>query len=155
LRIREVSLQHDQAAAQGKEPMASLPYEVTIWDEMAQVVNEILKHPGLLSRLLAALADDVVITPHGGAQHMGEALPRFSPFKDELPYSKHGSHYCGTPGGINGPAGNVTVDPGGIDTSDPKTPGDFNAPHTGKNRSCMQRSLQPIYDANGGPACNK
>jgi hypothetical protein len=155
LRIRDISLQHDQLAAQGKEPKAELAYEVPIWDEMAQVVNTVLQHPGLLERLLASLANDVVVTPKGGAMDMGDALSKFVTYKDELTYNKHGTHYDGTPGGINGPAVNLTVDANGYDTSDPKTPVDNQLPRNGKNISCMQRSLQLITDANGGPACNK
>ena len=161
LRLREIAVQHDATAAGGTEPMASLAYEVPIWDEMAQVIWTMTKKPQLMQRLLAALADPVVLSPQGGAKDMGDALAKFAAFRDEMTYNQKGTHYDGSPhgsgyaGGVNGPAVNLTVDPNGNDTSDPKTPVDNSQPRAGKNRSCLQRSLQLIQDANGGPACNK
>src|SRR6185312_3475487 len=38
LNLRQIALQHDQLAAGGSEPSASLAYNVPIWDEMAQVI---------------------------------------------------------------------------------------------------------------------
>ncbi|APR81002.1 Hypothetical protein A7982_06349 [Minicystis rosea] len=153
LRIREISLQHDALAAQGKEKKAELAYEVPIWDEMAKIVDDILKKPALLQGLLEALAGNTVVTPYGNAQHMGDALSRFVSFRDGLTYDKYGTHTDGSAGGINGPAVNVTV--GGNAHDDPKTPIDRSQPQTGDNMSCLQRSLMLIHDANGGPACNK
>ena len=161
LNLRQIALQHDALAAGGTEPKAGLAYTVPIWDEMAQVVWAITKKPGLMAGLLGALADQAVVTPvtspYGPTtQHMGEALSKFCTYKDQLAYNRHGVHYDGsTGGGINGPAVNVTVDPSGNDFSDPKTPVDNTMPRTGANMSCLQRSLQLIADANGGPACNK
>jgi hypothetical protein len=155
LRIREISLQHDMLAAQNKEAKAELAYEVPIWDEMAVVLGGITRRPGLLQALLVAMANDVVVTPVANAQHMGDAMSKFAMYKDQLRYNPSGKHYDGSQGGINGPAVNLTIDPNGSDTSDPRTPVDNSAPKTGKNMSCLQRSLQLIHDANGGPACNK
>ncbi len=157
LRLREIAQQHDALAASGSERMASLAYNVPIWDEMAQVIWAITKKPGLMKALLAALADPSVIkpSPDGNAMNMGDAISRFAQFKDQLNYNKNGTHYDGSHGGINGPAVNLTVDPTGNDTSDPQTPVDNTMPRTGTNRSCLQRSLELIHDANGGPACNK
>lgn len=176
LRIREISLEHDELAAQGKEPKAELPYEVPLWDQMALVVEDILAHPGMLKGLLEGLADDTVVTPCeelqsvppwvapnafpldcGGVQHMGETVSKFMTFRDELTYNRSGSHYDGTgvPHGINGPAVNLTVSPTGGAFDNPKTPVDRAQPLRGKNRSAMQRSLQLIYDTTGGPSCNK
>ena len=155
LRIQEIAKQHDLVAAGGTEKLASLAYEVPIWDELAKIVADILHHPGLLTNLLAGLADDTTVTKFGGANHMGEALSKFASFRDELTYDKFGTHLDGSPGGINGPAVNLTVSPNGGATDDPKTPVDRTKPQTGKNMSDLQKSLQLIHDANGGPACNR
>lgn len=156
LRVREISKQHDALAEQGVEKKAELAYEVPIWDEMAQIINEILQHPGLMEGLLKALASDAVVKPHGNADHMGMALSYFMKFRDEMTYNKYGTRYDPTnnPGyGINGLAINVTI--GGNSTQDPQTPVDRTKPQSGTNRSCLERSLMLIHDANGGPACNK
>ena len=166
LNLRAIAAQHDVLAAGGTEPSASLAYTVPIWDEMAQVLSDITKKPGLMAALLGAMADQAVVTPvtspYGPTtQHMGDALSKLSSFRDQLSYNKQGTHYDGSAhnsgysGGINGPAVNLTVDPTGNDFSDPKTPIDNTMPRTGTNISCLQRSLQLIADANGGPACNK
>ncbi len=155
LKLRDIAASHDAAAAAHTEPLASLAYSVPIWDEMAQVVWAITKKPGLMKALLAALADNTVNNPYGNALNMGDALSKFVTFKDQLTYNKHGTHYDGSAGGINGPAVNLTVDPNGNDQSDPQTPVDNTMPRTGTNMSCLQRSIQLIADANGGPACNK
>jgi hypothetical protein len=146
LKIREIAKQHDQLAAQGSEKKAELAYEVPLWDEMGAIVDRILEHPGLLQALLAAMADDTAVTPIGNAKHMGDAMSRFVSFRDELTYDKFN---------INGPAVNITVSANGGATDDPKTPVDRTQPQTGKNMSCMQRSLALIHAADGGPACNK
>jgi hypothetical protein len=160
LNIRAISAQHDMNAAAGTEMPASLAYDVPIWDQMAQQVFRITQHPGLVQGLLAAMADPTVVTPTGNALHMGDAMSKFAHFKDQLTYNKLGTHYdLMTPGGINGPAVNLTVDPNGGDQSDPKTPVDNTMARAltsaGDNRSCLERSLELIHDANGGPACNK
>jgi hypothetical protein len=153
LKIQEISKQHDVLAAQGTEKAAGLDYTVTLWDEMAKILSEILKHPGLLQGLLEAMADDTVVTPFGNSDHMGTALARFLSFRDEMSYPPHGKHLDGSAGGINGPAVNVTI--GGGSIQDPQTPVDRNSAQAGKNMSCLQRSLMLIHDSNGGPACNK
>jgi hypothetical protein len=157
LRIREISKKHDDLAAQGVEPKAELAYEVTLWDEMAAIVAHITQVPGLLENLVKALADDSVVTQQGNADHMGYALSWFMTFRDRMTYNKNGTHQDGTPGGINGPAVNLTISPGGGSIQDPQTLLDWNLPQTleNDNLSLMQRSLQLIHDANGGPACNK
>src|SRR6185312_8621949 len=110
-----------------------------------QVVSAICKKPGLMKGLIAALADPAVVavvpatTPQTtDTQHMGDALAKFTKFKDQLSYNPAGSHYDGSPGGINGLAVNLPVDPNGNDYSDPQTPVDFTLPRTGDNISCMQ-----------------
>lgn len=153
LRIREIGKKHDELANQGQEPKAELGYEVTLWDEMAAILHEITKHPGLLQGLVTALSSDTVVSQKGNADHMGYALSWFMQFRDEMSYNPHGKTWDGAPGGINGPAINVTI--GGGSIQDPQTPMDWAAPQQGKNRSLMERSLQLIHDSNGGPACNK
>lgn len=163
LRIREISKKHDDLAAQGVEPKAELAYNVTLWDEMAAIISKIAQHPGLLERLVKSLADPTIVTQYGNADHMGWAVSAFLQYRDEMSYNRAGTHFDGTwdgqfngtQGGINGPAVNLTISPTGGSIQDPQTPVDWNAPQTGKNRSLLQRSLQLIHDANGGPACNK
>jgi hypothetical protein len=145
LKIQDIATAHDQKAAQGTEPAANLDYTVPIWDEMAQVISTISsEHPGLLAKLIEALADDAILEAHGSSKHMGETVATMVANRDELGYD---------PNNVNGPAVNFTV--GSPSTADPKTPVDQNKPKTGKNRSCLQRSLKLIHDAAGGPACNK
>jgi hypothetical protein len=112
---------------------------------MAQVVSTIsAEHPGLLTQLIEALADPAIVEPHASSKHMGETVASMIQYRDELGYD---------PNFVNGPAVNYTV--GSPSTADPQTPVDQNKPKTGKNRSCLQRSLKLIHDAAGGPACNK
>jgi hypothetical protein len=153
LDIREISKKHDTLAAQGTEKAAELAYSVTLWDEMADLVSDMAKHPGLLERLIKALADDTAVTQFGNSDHMGDAMSRFLSYRDEMTYNPYGRHFDGSPGGINGPAINLTI--GGGSIQDPQTPVDRGQPQTGKNASCMQRSLRLIHDSNGGPACNR
>jgi hypothetical protein len=144
LRIRELAAQHDEAARDGKEPFAEMPYETPIWDEIAQVVHRIVQRPGLTRKLLESLADDTVVTPFGGAAHEGKTMANFFRNRDFLTYD---------PNNLNGPAINVTV--GGASVADPQTPVDQTKPKVGDNRSIMQRSFQVIHDANGAKLCNR
>jgi hypothetical protein len=145
LRLREIAKEHDALAAQGQEPKAELAYEVPIWDEVAAIVERIVQKPKLTEKLLAALADERMVTSYGGSQHMGETLAKFMKYRDELVYN---------PFDINGPASNLTV--GNGSTADPKTPVSRTPPLAGgTNRSCFQRSIQTIHDASGVTACNK
>jgi hypothetical protein len=156
LQLRAIAKQHDALAAQGTEPLASLAYNVPIWDQMAQVLWHITQKQGLMTAMVGAMANPAVVKPDGGAQHMGDALSKFVSFIDRLDYNKHGTHYDGsTGGGINGPAVNLTVDPNGNAFNPPQTAINNNAAKVGTNVSCMERSLRLIHDANGGPACNK
>lgn len=145
LKMREVAAAHDALAAQGKEPLASMPYETPIWDEFAKFIGEMTaKRPGLLARLLAALANDELVKPHGAANHLGDTLAIELTNRDEYDYDHNN---------INAPPINLSVGP--TATDEPKTPVDETRPKTGKNRSIIQRKLQIIHAANGGPACNK
>lgn len=148
LRVREITAEHDELAAQGKEPVAEMPYETPIWDEIAAVLARISDRPELTARLLAAFGDPELVTPHGSSAHVGETIATFLRNRDELTYR---------PEAINGPAVNLTVSQatGQVSLEDPKSPVDQTKPKTGENRSCMQRSLQVIHDANGMKACNK
>jgi hypothetical protein len=159
LELRRIAKEHDDLAAQGLEEKAELAYEVPVWDQMAQVISRITDRPGLTAKLVAALADDVVVTPITATKvlgdgsvvecgnevsGMGETLAINAEMRDALTYD---------PNNINGCARNVTV--GGSSTSNPVTPVDFLAPRQGDNISGLQKSLQLIYDAAGAKACNK
>lgn len=144
LELRRIAKQHDDAAAAGLEPFVELPYETPVWDQMAQILSRITDEPGLTTKLIESLADPVVVTPIGGAAHMGETLAWNVEAHDELNYN---------PSDINGPTLNLTV--GGSSTSDPITPVDRSAPLQDGNRSGLQRSVQLIHDAAGLKTCNK
>lgn len=154
LRVREIAAEHDELAAQGKEPRAEIPYETPIWDEMGELVGRISDRPGMVLRLLQAFSDPALVTPSGNGQwgppvaHVGESMARQFRYRDEMSYN---------PEDLNGPAINVTVseDTGLLSFDDPRTPVDLTQPRAGKNRSMMQRSLQVIHDAHGATACNK
>ncbi len=147
LRVREIAAEHDELAAQGKEPLAEMPYETPIWDEVAGVLAAIADRPGMTARLLEAFADDALVTPHGTSDHVGDTIAAFLRNRDELEYY---------PDDLNGPAQNLTVSQatGLVSFEDMKSPVDQTKPKTGKNRSCMQRSFQIIHDAQAR-ACNK
>ncbi len=144
LRLREIALEHDQLAAQGALPAAGLPYENPIWDQAAQVISVMTDEPRLLTNLIGALADPVVVQPIGGSLHMGETFALFASTLDRLDYDKSN---------LNGPALNLTD--GGFSTADPNNPVDWNAPRSGNNRSVLERTLLLIHDASGAKACNK
>ncbi|MEZ4297677.1 MAG: hypothetical protein R3B70_22155 [Polyangiaceae bacterium] len=146
LKVRQIALDHDKLAEQGKEPFAAMPYEAPLWDEMAQVLSKIAERPGLVQGLVKAFSDPAIVTPHSSSKHMGDTLSTFMLMRDELTYN---------PSNLNGPALNLTVDPNGGSTADPKSPVDQTKPKTGKNRSIFQRTLKVIHDVNGVPACNK
>ncbi len=144
LRIREISLEHDELAAQGMLPPAGLPYENPLWDEAAQVLSVMTDEPRLLSNLIGALADPVVVQPIGGSNHMGETIALFASTRDELDYNHND---------VNGPSINLTD--GGFSIADPHNAVDWNAPRSGSNRSVLERSLLLIHDTHGAKTCNK
>lgn len=152
LRAKEIADEHDELAAQGVEPRAELAYEVPVWDEMAQVLSAMAQRPGLLAKLLTAMADPVIVESHTQpaavtgppAQHMGETIAAFMRNRDKYTYD---------PNDINGPAYNVTD--GYPSFANPHNPVDRQAPQVGDNRSMFERSLQLIYDGNRVKACNK
>lgn len=144
LRVKELSDEHDVLAAQGKVLPAGLPYENPVWDEAAQALSKIAGEPRLMTNLLGALADPVIVTPIGGSNHFGDTVALFAGTIDELTYD---------PYDINGPALNLTD--GGFAIADPHNPVDPKAPRNGANRSVLERSVQLIYDASGAHTCNK
>lgn len=145
LQIREIANQHDKLAAQGQEATAEMPYATPIWDEMAQLLGDLTaKHPGLLAKLMEALASDVTVSQQGTSKHLGETVASFMENRDEISYN---------PLDLNGPALNLTD--GAPSIADPHNAVDQTKPKVDKNRSCMQRSFQLIHDADGGPACNR
>lgn len=142
--ISDQAKAHDELAAQGLEPKAELAYEVPIYDEMAQVLAAMADRPGLIRKLVGAMASPAVVTPVPGAAHLGESLSKFVSLRDLYQYDKND---------LNGPAINLSVGPSSI--SDPVTPLDHNAPKVGSNQSLLQRSLRVIADANRLVVCNK
>ena len=152
LRVKEIADEHDADAAMGKEPKAELAYEVPIWDEMAQIVSDMADHPGLFRRLLEALANPVMVSPHSQdpqitgapAKHFGETLSAIMINRDQYNYNLQN---------INGPAINVTD--GYPSLANPHNLVDRSKPLNGANRSMFERSAQLIYDGNGVKACNK
>lgn len=144
IRVKEIADDYDADVAAGTMPPAGLPYENPVWDEAAQVLSRISDEPRLMTNLLAALADPVVVTPIGGSNHMGETLAVFASTTDALTYD---------PNDINGPTLNLTD--GGFSIADPHNPVDWNAPRSGKNRSILERTVLLIHDAAYARACNK
>ncbi len=152
LRVKAIADAHDALAAQGVEPKAELAHEVPVWDEMAQIVDRMLAHPGLVARLLVSLADPVLVSSHGqhpkitGApsQHFGQTLAAFMRFRDTYSYD---------PQDINGPAYNVTD--GYPSFANPHNEVDRAQPLGGDNRSMFSRAAQMIYDGTRVRGCNK
>lgn len=152
LRIKEIADEHDARAAQGLEPLAELPYEVPVWDEMAQVLSEMVETPGLIAGLIDAMADDMIVGPHpqdplipdAPAAHHGETMADFMTYRDLYTYD---------PDDLNGPAINISDSPPSY--ADPHHPVDRLAPIRGDNRSMWERSMQLIYDTFGVKSCNK
>lgn len=144
LRVKEIAAQHDELAANGQILPASLPYENTVWDEAAQALSKIANEPRLMTHLLRALADPVIVTPIDGSTDMGDVMALYASTTDELTYD---------PNNLNGPSKNLSD--GGSSISDPHHLVDVNAPRTGKNRSILEKSVQLIYDASRAHTCNK
>ncbi|MEJ7728142.1 MAG: hypothetical protein WKG00_02910, partial [Polyangiaceae bacterium] len=144
LRIKEIADEHDAKARAGQERFASLPYQTPIWDEVAEVVGRMAQRPGLLSKLVAALADPIMVSPIGSSQHYGQTLATFATMRDRLTYD---------PQNLNGPALNLSD--GANSTADPKHPVDWLAPLSGDNRSLLHRSIQAISDTTRVRSCNK
>jgi hypothetical protein len=142
LRIRDIALKHDALAAQGKEPLASLPYETPIWDEVAAVMARITDEPGLTAELIKGFAHPTIVSQQGEAANMGDALARFMTTHDQMTYDVEN---------LNGPAWNLTDD----NTLSPNNPVDRTKPLVGGNRSCWERTLDIIHNANNVKACNK
>jgi hypothetical protein len=147
LRTKEIADEHDALAAEGVEPLAEMPYETPVWEEMGELIGRMTAHPGLVAKLLGALASDDLMTPHGSSKHMGETVATLLQMRDQLTYDRWGNE------APNGLAVNVTD--GEPSTADMHNPVDRTKPLVGDNRSCLQRSLQIIHDANGVKACNK
>jgi PAS domain-containing protein len=151
LRIKAIADEHDALAAQGLEEKAALAYEVPVWDEVAQIVGKMAQKPGLVGRLVTALADPAIVSSHPQdalipdppSSHMGETVSAYMRFVDQYTYD---------PESINGPPINLS-DGGSL--KNPHVPVDRTQPLRGDNRSMMERSLQAIYDAAHNRACTK
>ncbi len=152
LKIKAIADKHDGLAAKGKWPKAELAYETPVWEQVAQIVNDMTKHPGLVRKLVLALSDDIILTaaPQDAkiqeppAQHLGETLSAFMTMRDRYNYN---------PNDINGPALNVTD--GGQSIANPHNPVDYGQPLREPNRSLFEASSQLIFDATRVKACNK
>ncbi len=142
LKIREIALQHDALAAQGKEKEAKIPYATPVFDEIAEIMDRVTSRPGLTAKLIGSFADPAMVTPSGGVAHVGEAFAKLMTNSDEMTY------YADD---INAPAWNVTMQ----NPLDPATPVDRSKPTVGENRSCWERTLDIIHNANKVKACNK
>ncbi len=142
LRIRQIALDHDALAAQGKEKLAQIPYATPIWDEVAELMARITSRPGLTAKLIGTFADPAMTTPSGGVAHVGEAFSKLMQFTDEMNYYVED---------INASTWNLTT----MNPLDPSTPVDRTKPVVGKNRSCWERTLDIIHNANKVKACNK
>lgn len=146
LKVRQISLDHDKLAQQGKEPLAAMAYSTPIWDEMAEVLWKIAEEPRLVQKIVAGFADPVLVSAQGQSAGVGPTLATFLRTKDELDYR---------PENINGPAANLTDNAAGGSLADPKHLVDQSAPKTGKNVSLFQRTLGLIHDVNNVKVCNK
>ncbi|HZO11665.1 MAG TPA: hypothetical protein VFB62_00350, partial [Polyangiaceae bacterium] len=143
LRVKEIADQYETV---------ELAYEVPVYDEIAQVVSDMAQHPGLIRKMLVALADPTIVQSHSQdpkitgapAQHLGETLSAFVTFRDRYQYD---------PQNINSVAYNETD--GWPSYANPHNPVDRSQPLTDENRSMFERALQAIYDASGIRACNK
>lgn len=152
LRVKAIADEHDDRAAKGLERKAELSYEVPLWDEVASVVGRMADRPGLVSRLMKSLANDVLVSQapqdpkiqEPPAQHLGDTLAAFAGMRDAFGYN---------PSNLNGLALNLTD--GGTSIANPHHPVDRLSPLVGSNRSLLERSLQLIHDSSGVKACNK
>ncbi|WP_437573929.1 hypothetical protein [Sorangium sp. So ce887] len=144
LRIRDLAREHDRLAAEGAEALAQIDGEAPLWDELAAVLDRAVAQPGLVARLMEALASDALLAPHGSAQHAGDAIATMLRSRDQYAYD---------PEVLNGPAINLTV--GAPSTADPRTPVDPTKPRVGDNRSAMERLMHLMHDTAGVRQCNK
>jgi hypothetical protein len=142
LKVREIASQHDALAAQGKEKEAKVPYATPVWDEIADVLHRMTARPGLTARVIESFADPAMVTPSGGVAHVGEAFAKLMTNTDQLTYYVED---------INAPAWNLTMQ----NPLDPSKPVDRSKAVVGDNRSCWERTLDIIHNANKVKACNK
>lgn len=155
LKVRQIALDHDKLAQQGEEPLAQMPYATPIWDEIAQVMSEIVEarpidepngEPNLVQKVVKGFADPVLVSEQGGSKSVGHTLATFLRMRDEMTYNASN---------LNGPAINLTDNAAGGSTADPKHPVDQTKAKTGKNRSLFERTIGLIHDVNNVSMCNK
>lgn len=155
LKVRQIALDHDKLAQQGKEPLAAMPYATPIWDEIAQVMWKIVEQrpidepngaPNLVQKVVKGFSDPVLVSPQGGSPSLGHTLATFLTMRDEMTYN---------PSNLNGPSINLTDNAAGGSTADPKHPVDLTKPRTGTNRSLFERTIGLIHDVNDVAMCNK
>lgn len=146
LKVRQIAIDHDKLAEQGKEPLAEMPYKTPIWDEMAQVLARIVEEPRLVQKLVKGFSDPVLVSPQGGSPNIGATLATFILNRDAMTYN---------PVDLNGAAINLTDNAAGGSSADPKYLVDQNKPKTGTNVSLFERTLGLIHDVNNVHMCNK
>lgn len=155
LKVRQIALDHDKLAAQGKEALAEMPYATPIWDEIAELMWKIAEQrpidapngePSLVKKLVKGFSDPTLVSPQGGSQSVGHTLATFLRMRDELTYN---------PSDLNGPSINLTDNAAGGSTADPKHPVDQTKAKTGSNRSLFERTIALIHDVNNVAMCNK
>ncbi|MFO0592082.1 MAG: hypothetical protein U0441_31350 [Polyangiaceae bacterium] len=146
LKIRQIALDHDKLAEQGKEPVAGMDYKVPIWDEIAEILWHISEEPNLIQKLVKGFSDPVLTSPQGSSPDMGHTLATFILNKDSFNYDTNN---------INGPSVNLTDNAAGGSIADPKHLIDQTKPKTGDNVSLFERTLSLIHLVNRVKMCNK
>ncbi len=129
LRLREIS---------NARPDVRLDPKVTFWDELVDVLVEILREdPALFKDMLRSFAHPDAVA------YLPGALRLYAQHRDLLTYDSND---------LGGPPVNLTL--GGA-KADPSTAVDRMAPDVGDNRSELHRILQIVHDVNGLSACNR
>lgn len=130
----------DARAAVARHPEAQIPDDSLFWDELLDVVANVvdpvdLRADQLPEKLIDALTDDE-------SAKLGGIYANYLRYRDELTYDR---------ANLNGQAFNVTENR----VIEMRTDVDRTKGDTGTNRSSFQRFLQMVHDTHGVAACNK
>jgi hypothetical protein len=130
----------DARAAVARHPEAQIPDDSLFWDELLDVVANVvdpvdLRTDQLPEKLIDALTDDE-------SAKLGGIYANYLRYRDELTYDR---------ANLNGQAFNVTENR----VIEMRTDVDRTKGDTGTNRSSFQRFLQMVHDTHGVAACNK
>jgi hypothetical protein len=130
----------DAREAVAKHPEAKLPENSLFWDELLDVVTNIVaptdgRQDLLPEKMIDALTDNE-------SAKLGGIYANYMRYRDELSYDR---------ANINGQAYNVTESR----VIEMRNDVDRTKADTGTNRSSFQRFLQLIHDTNNVTACNK